>query len=156
VKDLKSWLDGDWDAVFSIWPLDQPPKHRICSYLLGKAIERSRFKGDLLFYSVHTDLLPNFYVDITNRINQKQDLISNYRSQIKTRKYDHISRGLDAWRSRLIDDSGKAKFIETFMKIPVEAYKDFQEVYEMVNSNELFKANEACIRSFKGLKNMEY
>lgn len=149
---LIKWLNKDWDAIFTIWPIDQPPKHRICSYLLGKAINESDYKGNILFYSVHTDLLPNFYVDITDVIDKKQDLLSCYTSQLEVQRYDHLSRGLDAWRSRLLPVSNKLRYIETFMQIPVNAYSDFQQIYEEANTNKLFKANETCINSFNRLK----
>ncbi len=34
-EELNRWLQEGWDAVFTVWPLDQPPKHRLCSYLVG-------------------------------------------------------------------------------------------------------------------------
>ena len=152
LKTLKKWLNEEWDAVFTVWPLDQPPKHRLCSYLVGKALEGSNYQGDITFYSVHTDLLPNFYVDISDIVNEKQSLISIYASQLKSKRYDHISKGLDAWRSRLVKDSNDKKYIETFMKIPVEAYKDFQNIYDKANPKELFKGNKVCMDSFRRLK----
>ncbi len=152
IEKLKDWLNQDWDAVFGVWPVDQPPKHRICSYLLGMALSRSHYQGPINFYSVHTDLLPNFYVDITDEIDKKQEVLAAYESQLKTQRLDHLSKGLDAWRSRFLPPSDTARYIETFMQIPTIAYGDFQNIFENSNTRRLFKANEACIHSFLKLR----
>jgi LmbE family N-acetylglucosaminyl deacetylase len=56
----------EWDMVFSIWPIDNPPKHRICAYFVNEAIKQlDKPKFPIFLYSVHTDLIPNFYLDIT-------------------------------------------------------------------------------------------
>jgi len=154
VAQLTQWLNEDWDAVFAVWPVDQPPKHRICSYLFGKALNASQYQSSINLYAVHTDLLPNFYVDISEEIDIKQGLISHYGSQLKGQRLDHLSKGLDAWRSRFLSPSETARYVETFMQIPVEAYDDFQTIYETANTHELFKGNVACIRSFKALRRL--
>ncbi len=106
-----------------------------------------------MFYGVHTDLLPNFYVDISEEIEKKQSLIQKYTSQLEDRRYDHMSRGLDAWRSRYLPGSGQARYIEAFMGIPSEGYADFQKIYKRVDAHKLFKGHEACIQSFRKIKN---
>jgi len=148
---LITWLNQDWDAVFTVWPLDQPPKHRVCSYLLGKAISASTYIGKVYFYAVHTDLLPSHFVDISENIEDKQELISIYASQLKAQRYDHMSKGMDAWRSRFLPVSNKKRYIETYMEIPAVAYMDFQRVYENSNMNELLKGNEVCIAAMRQL-----
>jgi LmbE family N-acetylglucosaminyl deacetylase len=149
IETLKDWLSQDWDAVFTIWPVDQPPKHRVCSYLVGKAISKSSYNGLINFYSVHTDLLPNFYVDISGEIKKKQELMAYYTSQLKAQRLDHMSKGLDAWRSRFLPESSNKRYVETFMQIPAEAYQDFQNIYEKSNVRKMFKANDTCIKSFE-------
>ncbi len=151
---LIEWLDEDWDAIFSVWPLDQPPKHRVCSYILGKALSNSNYQGLVNFYAVHTDLLPNIYQDISDNINAKQELIKKYPSQLSNQRLEHLSLGLDAWRSRFLPVSSEIRYIETFMQMPAKSYAHFQSVYEKVNSKKLLKANDVCISSFNKLKKL--
>ncbi|MBT8261666.1 MAG: PIG-L family deacetylase [Bacteroidia bacterium] len=152
IGKLVTWLEEDWDAVFAVWPVDQPPKHRLCSYILGKALNRANYGGPVNFYSVHTDLLPNFYVDISEVIEDKKKLLGLYESQMKDQRLDHLSTGLDAWRSRFLKPSATARYIETYMQVPAEAYSDFQQIFENVDTNRLFKAHTACMRSFDVIK----
>jgi LmbE family N-acetylglucosaminyl deacetylase len=150
---LSSWINEDWDAIYTVWPVDSPPKHRLCAYMLGKVLKTSEKKHiPLYLYAVHTDLMPNFYVDITDVIDDKAYLINLYKSQIKAQRYDHLSKGLDAWRSRFLKVSDKQRFIETYLKIPIEAYEDFQKIFEKSETDRLFKGHDACIKSFKEIK----
>lgn len=153
LQKLVNLLDNDWDAVFTVWPLDNPPKHRLCSYLVGKAIQNIKNRNyPIYLYAVHTDLLPNFYEDVTEVIDDKQKLIKMYSSQLDVQRYEHLSRGLDAWRTRFLPVSNELRYIETFCKIPFKAYLDFQKVYEKANTERLFKKHEACINSFYKMK----
>lgn len=152
INKLTRLLQDEWDLIFTIWPLDNPPKHRLCSYLFGKALEQSQYKGQVALYAVHTNLLPNFHSDISLEINRKHELLSLYSSQLKHQNYTHLSKALDAWNSRLLDVSSQERFIEVFMKIPAIAYKDFQNIYNKANTRTLFKSNDPCIKSFKSLK----
>lgn len=154
VSKLKQWVLNDWDHIFTIWPLDQPPKHRICSYLIGKVFKEIEIDKSIVFYAVHTDLLPNFYVDISNVIDEKQQVLKKYSSQLKHQRYDHLSKGLDAWRSRFLERADKERYIETFMKIPSKSYEDFNAIYNKSNISHLFKGNEACIKAFKHLRKL--
>lgn len=156
VDNLRSLLNKDWDTIFTIWPIDKPPKHRLCSYLFGKLLAASSYKGNVVTYAVHTDLLPNYYVDITNEIDNKQALIELYPSQMSVQGYQHLSKGLDAWRSRYLEVSSKKRYTELFFKVPAIAYKDFQRVYEQSNSIKLFKGNLDCLKSFNKLKKVSY
>jgi LmbE family N-acetylglucosaminyl deacetylase len=151
LDDLVELLNRNWDAIFSVWPLDQPPKHRLCAYLLGKALRKSEYNGDLFMYAVHTDLLPNKFVDITDKIQEKQKLIRCYESQLKAQCYDHLSKGMDAWRARFLPVSPTPRYIETFMQIPVEAYQDFMNIYRRTDTGSLFKEDAECIKSFRNI-----
>ncbi|WP_221258880.1 PIG-L deacetylase family protein [Flavobacterium okayamense] len=155
IKQLETWINEDFDAIFTVWPLDNPPKHRLCSFLTGKVFENlSLVNTPVYLYSVHTDLMPNFYEDITDLIDMKQKIIKMYPSQMQVQRYDHLSLGLDAWRTRFLPVSNEIRYIETFCKIPVKSYVDFQNIYKQENVNILFKGHETCIESFKRLKKM--
>jgi LmbE family N-acetylglucosaminyl deacetylase len=152
LEKLKIILDQGWDMIFTVWPVDQPPKHRLCSYMFGKVLRDSNYKGNISMYAVHTDLIPNFYVDISEEIIKKQELLALYPSQMNVQSYHHLSKGLDAWRSRYLEVSSKERFIETFFQIPSKEYKSFQNIYEKSDTNKLFKSHEACITTFNKLK----
>ena len=154
IDELASWLNEDFDAVFTVWPVDVPPKHRLCAYLFGKALKKSNFTGKIILYSVHTDLLPSVYVEITDVIEKKQQLISFYESQMKGQCYGHLSKGLDAWRARFLESSPNPRFIETFMQIPVEAYDDFMKILETTSTKELLKGDEVCVEGFNELRRL--
>jgi LmbE family N-acetylglucosaminyl deacetylase len=151
-EKLVGLLNERWDAVFTVWPIDQPPKHRVCAYFVGQCLSKSSYNGIIYYYAVHTDLLPNFYTDISKHINAKQELIRCYPSQLKAQAYDHLSHGMDAWRSRFLKSSPDKRYVEVFMGIPKKAYIDFMEVFDISDPQKLFKGNENCIRSFKKLR----
>lgn len=152
INQLVEILNNDWDVIFAVWPLDNPPKHRLCSYVFGKALQQSNYQGQVALYAVHTNLLPNFYSDISLKLDKKHELLSLYESQLKSQNYSHMSKGMDAWNSRFLEVSSEERYIEVFMKIPAVAYNDFQDIYEKVNTQKLFKSHEACIKSFNSLK----
>lgn len=152
IDELVQILNKKWDLIFTVWPLDNPPKHRLCSYIVGKALKLSQYKGQVAFYAVHTNLLPNSYHDISDTINKKHQLLEVYKSQLKFQNYTHISKGLDAWNSKLLEVSPKERFIEVFMKIPAVKYQEFQDIYEKVNAKKLFKSHDACIKTFNDLQ----
>lgn len=152
LERLVALLDNSWDAVFTVWPLDQPPKHRLCAYIVGRCLARSGYEGPVYLYAVHTDLLPNYYTDITRTVGDKQELIRVYRSQLKAQAYDHLSKGMDAWRSRFLPASPEKRYVELFMGIPAEGYGDFLNIFDSVDAKKAFKGNEKCVRSFEELR----
>jgi LmbE family N-acetylglucosaminyl deacetylase len=156
MSSLIQLLNKDWDIVFSVWPIDNPPKHRLCSYFLGKALLKSSYNGQICLYAVHTDLLPNYYTDISDLIEEKQSLFDYYPSQMRVQNYKHMSKGVDAWRARFLPVSSELRFIETFMKIPSKSYIDFLDVFDKSKTFKLFKGHTECIKSFNDLKRNKY
>jgi LmbE family N-acetylglucosaminyl deacetylase len=156
LNSLIQLLNKDWDMIYSVWPIDQPPKHRLCSYFLGKALLKSSYNGQICLYAVHTDLLPNYYTDISDLIEEKQSLFDYYPSQMRVQNYKHMSKGLDAWRVRFLPVSSELRFIETFMKIPSKSYIDFLDVFDKSKESKLFKGHIECIKSFNDLKRNKY
>lgn len=152
MQQLVGLLNKDWDLVYSVWPIDQPPKHRLCAYFLGKALLQSTYNGQLCLYAVHTDLLPNYYVDISAIIEEKQELFDYYPSQMKFQNYKHLSKGLDAWRARFLPVSPEVRYIETFMKLPSKSYIDFLKIFDQSKATKVFKGHIECIQSYTNLK----
>lgn len=140
----------EWDMVFSIWPIDNPPKHRICAFFVKEALKKlNQPKFPIFLYSVHTDLIPNFYVDITLEEEEKLRIIGFYKSQLKSQDYGHLSKARDAWSSRFLPVSNKKRYIEVFFKVNIEEYFKLVSIYDNVKINELFKGHEVCINSYK-------
>lgn len=143
-----------WDEVFTIWPIDNPPKHRICSFFVGKALERIKDKSfHINLYSVHTELIPNYYSDITNFVVEKQKLIAIYESQLKQQAYDHLALSRDAWSSRFLPVSKDKRFIELFFRVNNKEYSNLLGVYKNVNCKELFKGHQQCMDIFNSYLN---
>ena len=139
-------LSQKWDDVFCIWPIDNPPKHRICAFLLGKVI--SKMELNLILYSVHTDLIPNLYSNITKQIIDKELLIKIYKSQLSAQAYDHLAQSRDGWNSRFLPVSCEKRYVELFYKVSKNEYMKLMKIFEQVNTHELFKGNENCIKTF--------
>lgn len=145
-----------WDEVFSIWPIDNPPKHRICSFFVGKALEKINDKDfQINLYSVHTELIPNYYSDISSLIVEKQNLIAVYQSQLKQQAYDHLALSRDAWSSRFLPVSRDKRYIELFFKVNQKEYLRLMNVYKNVNCKELFKGHQDCIDIFNSYLNQK-
>src|SRR5690606_25923829 len=73
------------DALFIPWLLDSPPSHRLTNQILAASVHRSRphFDVSLWAYQVHNAILATSWVDISNDIDAKVDLIRKYRSQVE-------------------------------------------------------------------------
>ena len=151
LKKIKALLKDNFDTVFLPWVFDRPPKHRLCNAVLSKCMKALNWKNqELHCYQVHTHLLPNAYFEYTTYKKIKETLLDMYPSQMKVQNYKHLSIGLDAWSSRFLGWSEKARFVELFTRIPAEAFFDLMKYYDL-DVNETFKSNAQCIASYKNL-----
>lgn len=145
----------NWDEVFSIWPIDNPPKHRMCAYFIFKVIEKLIHpKFSISLYSVHTELIPNKFVDVTYEKDEKQRLIKFYDSQLKAQAYGHLAMARDAWSSRFLPVSDEERSIEVFFKVNIEEFNKLMNIYNNVDNIQLFKGNQVCINAFNSIKNI--
>jgi len=153
-EHLKEICAKDYDAIFTAWPLDAPPKHRFCNALLAEALKHVANENLQVFtYPVHTALLPNVYFDYTEYFAQKQHLINLHQSQMETQNYAHISAGLDAWNSRFLKWSSKARYIEVFTQVPLKEWRKLIDFYK-VNPEEAFRGNLFCLKSYERLNKL--
>jgi len=144
------------NAIFTIWPLDAPPKHRICNVILDKALELSSHANDALNiynYQVHTGLIPNVYFDYTELYETKQRLIGLHKSQMKYQNYKHLSSGLDAWNSRLLPWSESERFVELYTLLPKEGFSELIAMYK-TNIDETFKSDKVLIQAYHNICNL--
>lgn len=152
VKQIEELINIDWyDAIFTPWVLDAPPKHRLCNALLSKIFKNKLHLDSQIFnYQVHNSLIPNVYLDYTSEFGDKQKLIKVYESQLKTQNYAHLSEGLDAWNARYLDWSPYKRFIEVYHQIPLKSYLELVYLYS-VNVEQTFKSDPRCIEAYKTL-----
>lgn len=136
-----------WDDVFCIWPIDTPPKHRVCAYLLGKVIAKMELQ--LTLYSVHTDLIPNLYSNITKQVDKKERLLEIYKSQLAVQSYGHLAKSRDGWNSKFLPVSCEKRYVELFFKVSKKEYMKLIKIYGQVNTAKLFKGHEDCIKAYR-------
>ena len=146
-------LDNNYDAIFTTWVLDSPPKHRLCNFLLSNVFKKADLNPStqIFTYQVHTALIPNVYIDYTEHFQEKQDLINIYQSQMVAQNYSHLSAGLDAWNSRFLPWSSNKRYVEIYHQIPLNVFQELISSYEY-NLSETFKGNENCINSYRNIK----
>lgn len=114
----------NYDYIFLPGFLDQQPDHKAVTFLLQKLLKERKYKSSLkiAFYEVWTSLaLPNFYVDITENIEKKRDLISTHQSQIKSANYDERIIALNKYRGMPVNREYAEAFsivgATTFLKL---------------------------------------
>ena len=151
LKRIEEILKEPFDAMFTVWALDAPPKHRFCNAILAYVSNRI-LSNDFPVYSyqVHTPLLPNVYFDYTHLFEKKQELINEHQSQMVVQNYSHIGAGLDAWSSRYLPWSNKPRFVECYTLLPHQEWQKWTKFYQK-NPNQAFKGNQYLIDSFKSL-----
>lgn len=150
---LKSIVSNDYDAIFTVWPLDYPPKHRYVNALLNQALKNVAADLQVFCYAVHSALLPNVFFDYTEIFEEKQKLIEVYKSQLAYQNYTHISAGLDSWNSRQIPRSNEKRYVELYTQIPLKEWKKIMKLYDH-NLDQTFRGHENCIKSYKKLQKL--
>lgn len=155
-ENLIQLLEIKYNAIFTPWVLDSPPKHRYCNALLSKVFKKVSLEEQtqIYTYQVHTALIPNVYFDYTDSFQAKQNLIKIYKSQLKSQNYLHLSAGLDAWNTRFLNWSTEKRYVEVYHQIPLKVFNKLVENYE-INLEQTFKANINCINSYEHLKQLD-
>ena len=143
-------------ALLVPWLLDGAPKHRMVSHLLWLANTRKALpECEVWSYQVNNTLLPNSYVDVTDVIQAKRELIEVYASQNDyLRRYDHQTIGLNAWNSRYIkskDAARKAHYIEVFSTTALSAHLDLVERFYFQDLNETYLGNTRLVSGMSDL-----
>ncbi len=149
-KQLVDIMSNNYDAIFTTWLLDSPPKHRLCNALLFQVFKKAKLplNTQIYTYQVHTALIPNVYFDYTEDFTKKQNLINYYQSQMKSKNYAHLSAGLDAWNSRFLDWSPEERYVEVYHQIPLKAFNELIKYYKN-DPEQTFKSNAHCIKSYE-------
>ena len=118
-----------YDYIFLPNIIDQHPDHKAVSLLLKKLLESGvKIKPELqvCFYEVWSTLgMVNAFVDITDAIESKKEMINCYKSQTEQKDYVYHALGLNQYRGMLKDK----KFVEAFCVLSVEDFKKMSELY---------------------------
>lgn len=144
--------NNKYDAIFTPWVLDYPPKHRLCNFILYIAFKKINLEinTQIFNYQVHNFTLPNVFFDYTSNFKNKQELIKTYQSQLKNQNYAHLSEGMDSWNSRLLNYFLEARYIETYHQIPLNAYYKLIDLYKK-DIKKTFRSHQKCIESYQSL-----
>lgn len=128
--------DARPDALLCPWVLDSPPAHRLTLHTAVAALGHDFGDLEMWAYQVHTGIVANVVVDITEVIDAKRSLIRSYESQLEEqRRYDHIALGLNAWNNRFLPEvkgDTKARYAEAFFVAPL---RDHAEMVKRLYAN---------------------
>lgn len=86
-------------VVYLPWALEGHPDHHALHHTVVQALDRIAFQGVALGYEVWNAMLPDYVLDVTSVLDQKQKAMRCYETQTAYVPYDHCVRGLNAYRS---------------------------------------------------------
>jgi len=129
-KEFKGLNLEDYDYIFIPNIIDQHRDHKAVSILLKEFLKYKKHKKSLkiAFYEVWQTLaLPNYYVDISDVVEAKKDLIRAYKSQLESKDYTSKIIGLNNYRG-LIPNSDYA---EAFLVVDISMFKEICKIYKI-------------------------
>jgi LmbE family N-acetylglucosaminyl deacetylase len=116
-------------TVFLPFISDDHPDHGAANEVLLASMTRHDLADvEVWAYQVYSALLGNVVVDITARIDEKDELIRAHQSQFARRDWVHYARGLAAFNSRLAQKRDQ-RFLEVFFVVPSHEYRSLLERY---------------------------
>lgn len=117
-----------YDYIFVPNIIDQHPDHKAVSLLLNKLMEEKQIKSGLqiCFYEVWSTLgFVNSFVDISEIVEKKKNMINCYKSQTKQKDYEYHSLGLNQYRGMFKDK----KYVEAFCILSADDFKRICKLY---------------------------
>jgi len=120
--ELGSWTP---DIVCLPFILDDHPDHRTTSAVLRELCEIAvdvPTRAMVLAYQVYSTLIPNVVLDISDVIDKKISLLSEYETQSSGRDWGHYCRGMNAFNSRFLYARRRSGFAELFFMLPCHEY----------------------------------
>ena len=120
---------SNYDYIFIPNIIDQHPDHKAVAINLNKALKTKKHKSNLkiCFYEVWSALsFVNGFVDITDAIETKKEMIASYPSQTSQKNYEYHALGLNQYRGMLKDK----KYVEAFCIIDVKDFDKICKIYE--------------------------
>ena len=97
-------------------------------------------------YQVHNTLYPNGYVDVTDKITEKRELLEIYRSQIEFgQRFDHMAVGMAAWNARFLPNSTAKRYVEVFFTLPLHEYVTLVESFYLRDLRATYRGDSRVI-----------
>lgn len=120
---------SSYDYIFLPNIIDQHPDHKAVSLLLNqKLTDSTKVKNTLqiCFYEVWSSLgFVNAFVDISNVVDFKKNMIRCYQSQTSQKDYEYHALGLNQYRGMLKDN----KYTEAFCIMSVKEFQKMCSLY---------------------------
>lgn len=129
-------------VLMAPWLLDSPPKHRVVNHLLWLADQHEPLPPmEVWGYQVHNALYPNGFVDITENLEEKRELLQCFQSQLAFRRYDHQALAMAAWNSKFMPvelGGHEARYAEIFFALPLSEFLGLVAAYYFRNFEETY------------------
>lgn len=108
------------DIVLTPTPIDNHRDHQATAMGVARALNKSKFQGEVWSYEVWSTTWPNVVVDITRVQSEKLQLIAMYESQLIGMPYHEAITGLNRYRGL----SAKLDYAEAFFVCSRQEYYD--------------------------------
>ncbi len=128
-EKFKEFDLSGYDYIFIPNLIDQHPDHKAVAINLNKLLKLKKHKNTLkiCFYEVWSTLsLVNSFVDITDVISTKKEMIAAYNSQTSQKNYEYHALGLNQYRGMLKDK----KYVEAFCMVDTDDFNKLCKIYE--------------------------
>lgn len=119
---------SNYDYIFIPNIIDQHPDHKAVAINLSKILEIKKYKPNLkiCFYEVWSALsLVNGFVDISDVVEIKKQMIASYPSQTSQKNYEYHALGLNQYRGMLKDK----KYVEAFCIVETNDFNKICKIY---------------------------
>lgn len=135
------------DAIFYPWLFDQPIKHRYTNLVLYLTLlkypelQQKQYYG----YQVHNTILVNSYLDITDEIAEKYDLINLYQSQVSSIDYAEFTKAKNLLNSKFVRHISKPRYFEVFHGTDGAEIVHWVKHYYLTDLESLFRGDKMLI-----------
>lgn len=118
------------DILFTTFLLDDHDDHRRINELLFVGLKNGNLKCSSIWsYQVYSSIPGNSVFEITDIHLQKREAIKLYKSQNLRRDNAHFSLGNNAYSSRFLNSSSKARYCELINITTQKEYKKLCNIY---------------------------
>lgn len=116
LKVLDILIEKNPTNIFFPSPLELHPDHRATAWIVWNALQAMGFKGEVYTYEVGNQSLANTFIDITDVMSQKLEVMNIYQSQLS--QYDYVEIITAMNRSRSYTFSTNVMYVEAFFHFP--------------------------------------
>lgn len=112
-----SFVINSIDLILIPSPIENHKDHIKMYLMLSNKLRKMKFNIDVYLYNVWAYSFPNIVIDISDVIDEKLSLLSIYKSQLDSKDYLHIAKGLNAYYSLYLNNPDiKPSYAEVFFK----------------------------------------